>query len=103
MQPIQSQNFWTFCPKNTDLPLSDDSSDTPLKFNSEFTPEKWWERKTIRLSYWVGWKVTLWRCYRGVEPKIWENPPNHPFVHRVFHYFSPSILGGFPLFLGTPI
>ena len=24
----------------------------PLKFNSEFTPEKWWERKTI-LSYWV--------------------------------------------------
>jgi len=21
------------------------------KFNSEFTPEKWWERKTI-LSYW---------------------------------------------------
>ena len=23
----------------------------PPKFNSEFTPEKWWERKTI-LSYW---------------------------------------------------
>ncbi len=22
---------------------------TPLKFNSEFTPENWWERKTIRL------------------------------------------------------
>ena len=30
-------------------------------------------------------------------PKIMV-PPNHPFVHRVFHYFhriSPSILGGF--------
>ena len=25
---------------------------TPLKFNSEFSPEKWWERKTS-LSYWV--------------------------------------------------
>ena len=25
-------------------------------------------------------------------PKI-EVPPNHPFVHRLFHYFQPSILG----------
>ncbi len=25
-------------------------------------------------------------------PKIGVNPPNHPFVHRVFHY-KPSILG----------
>ena len=31
-----------------------------------------------------------------------ENPPNHPFVHRVFHY-KPSILGVFPLFLETPM
>ena len=32
----------------------------------------------------------------GVDPKIWENPPNHPFVHRVWNLplFSPSILGG---------
>ena len=22
--------------------------------------------------------------HMGVEPNIWENPPNHPFVHRVF-------------------
>ena len=29
-----------------------------------------------------------------VFPKIWENPPNHPFVHRVLEpLFSPSILG----------
>ena len=36
-----------------------------------------------------------------VFPKI-VVPPNHPFVHRVFHY-KPSILGVFPLFLETPI
>ena len=29
-------------------------------------------------------------------------PPNHPFVHRVFHY-KPSILGEKTLFLETPI
>ena len=29
-------------------------------------------------------------------------PPNHPLKNRVFHY-NPSILGGFPLFLETPI
>ena len=28
----------------------------------------------------------------GVEPKIWENPPNHHMFNRVFHY-KPSILG----------
>ena len=37
--------------------------------------------------------VIIWVC-----PKIWENPPNHPFVHMVFHY-KPSILGENPLFL----
>ena len=37
----------------------------------------------------------------GVEPKIWESPPNHPFVHRVFHY-KPSILGP-PIFGNTQI
>ena len=36
-----------------------------------------------------------------VFPKIGV-PPNHPFVHRVFHY-KPSILGFFPLFLETSI
>ena len=29
----------------------------------------------------------------GVEPKIWENPPIHPFVHRVFHYFHHPFWG----------
>ena len=30
--------------------------------------------------------------------RLAELPPNHPFVHRVFHY-KPSILGGFtPIF-----
>ena len=29
-------------------------------------------------------------------------PPNHPFVHRVFHENSPSIMGENPLFLETP-
>ena len=44
----------------------------------------------------------------GVYMDVSENsgccyPPNHPFVHRVFHYKSSSILGVFPLFLETPI
>ena len=43
----------------------------------------------------------------GVEPKIRVfNPPNHPFVHRVFiSLFSPSILGikSTPIFGSTPI
>ncbi len=44
--------------------------------------------------------VLFWRHEMGVNPKIWENTPNHPFVHRVFHY-KPSTLGVFPLFLET--
>ena len=39
--------------------------------------------------------------HKGVS-KNRGKPPNHPFVHRVFHY-KPSILGVFPLFLETPI
>ena len=35
-------------------------------------------------------------------PKIGFFTPNHPFVHRVFHC-KPSILGGFLVFLETPI
>ncbi len=32
--------------------------------------------------------------YMGVEPKIWDNPPNHPFVHRVWnHYFHHPFWG----------
>ena len=38
----------------------------------------------------------------GVSKNRGKTPPNHPFVHRVFHY-KPSILGGkIPLFLETP-
>ena len=37
---------------------------------------------------------------RWVFPKIMV-PPNHPFVHRVFHY-KPSILGGTPYFWKHP-
>ena len=35
-------------------------------------------------------------------PKIMV-PPNHPFVHRVFHYFHHPFWVVFPLFLETPI
>ena len=37
--------------------------------------------------------VSSCKGYTWVFPKIGVGPPNHPFVHRVFHYFSPSILG----------
>ena len=53
----------------------------------------------------VFWKKS--RCfscfqqkYTWVFPKIGVGPPNHPFVHRVFHY-KPSILGGFPPIFGN--
>ena len=53
-----------------------------------------WTLMGARSSGMVG--ATIW-----MFPKIWENPPNHPFVHRVFHY-THSILGvkQIPLFLG---
>ena len=36
----------------------------------------------------------------GCFQKKGVGPPNHPFVHRVFHEINPSILGGkIPLFL----
>ena len=35
---------------------------------------------------------------KWVFPKIMV-PPNHPFVHRVFHYFHHPFWGVFPLFL----
>ena len=41
--------------------------DTPEKFNSEFTPKKWWlEDEDDRLSYWVS--VT----FQGRTVKLWE-------------------------------
>ena len=33
----------------------------------------------------------------GVNPKIMGKPPNHPFVHRVWNQYKPSILG-YPYF-----
>ena len=39
-----------------------------------------------------------------VFPKIWENPPNHPFVHRIFHDFNHPFWGvDTPIFGSTPI
>ena len=35
--------------------------------------------------------------HMGVNPKIVELPQNHPWITRVFPWFSPSILGCFPL------
>ena len=36
----------------------------------------------------------------GVEAKIWETSPKHPFVHRVFHYINHPFWGfSIPLFL----
>ena len=40
--------------------------------------------------------------HEGVEPKIGVfTPPNHPFVHRVFHYFHHPFWGKTALFLET--
>ena len=48
----------------------------------------WWNRLNILNIIWV------------FPPKIGVCPPNHPFVHRVFHY-EPSILG-YPYFWKHP-
>ena len=61
----------------------------------------------------VTWDPKFGACFflghqkMGVEPKIGGfYPPNHPFVHRVFHYKPPSILGvntvNTPIFGSTP-
>ena len=48
----------------------------------------------------VSWEIS-WIQIFGCFLKWWVFPPNHPFVHRVFHLFSPSILK-VPQFLGPP-
>ena len=47
----------------------------------------------------MGYGILVW--YMGVNPKIMGNPPNHPFVHRVFHEINHPFWGVLPpLFLG---
>ncbi len=48
----------------------------------------------------VNWsKISIENIWM-LNQKQWCFPPNHPFVHRVFHY-KPSILGGFPTIFGN--
>ena len=59
---------------------------------------------------WIGSRVGLessnfWiinHQVMGVNPKIWENPPNHPYFWGL-PWNKPSILGFFPIFLETSI
>ncbi len=73
-----------------------------LKYFWNFHPENWGNDP-------------IWRAYfsSGLKPPSnkwvlnqkwgWENPPNHPFVHRVFHEIFTIHFGGkSPLFLETP-
>ena len=56
------------------------------------------------LARWTGGSC-IWMFGKWVFPlKRWvfSPPPNHPFFHRGFPWFSPSILEVFPLFLETP-
>ena len=39
-------------------------------------------------------EVSRTQQHVGVSENRVFYPPNHPFVHRVFHYYKPSILGG---------
>ena len=45
--------------------------------------------KTLRVPN----SLDLGEFNMGGPPKIWENPPNHPFVHRGFHYFHHPFWG----------
>ena len=47
------------------------------------------------------WAPFLHKSSPWVFPKIVETPPNHPFVHRVFHYFHHPFWGT-PIFGNTP-
>ena len=55
---------------------------------------------TVDTGWFLGGGIGA-RPYMDVEAKIGVQgkPPNHPFVHRVFHY-KPSILGT-PIFGNT--
>ena len=70
-----------------------------LKYHSHKNScmEMVWEASGKGLPLVPGEIPSIW-----VFPKIMV-PPNHPFVHRVFHHNKPSILGVFTLFLETPI
>ena len=53
---------------------------------NEKQSSNWKLQKSLQSVPWAG-------LHMGVEPKLGVfSPPNHPFVHRVFHY-KPSILG----------
>ncbi len=61
----------------------------------------------ILFKKWPNERHMRLRCERippnhmGVDPKIWENPPNHPIFNRSFHC-KPSILGAHPYFWKHP-
>ena len=60
--------------------------------------------RTLPTPNWLGSMLCLQSCakwhfgmtayeYMGVEPKNMGKPPNHPFVHRVGHYFHHPFWG----------
>ena len=52
----------------------------------------------------MSWDVShVYKIFMWVFPKIWETPPNHPFVHRVWNHYNPSILVVFPIFGNTHV
>ena len=52
----------------------------------------------------TSWDILVLRgvLHVGVDPKIMGKPPNHPFVHRVFHDFHYPFWGFSP-YLETPM
>ena len=46
--------------------------------------------------FWVDTHVYIMNIW--LFPKIMGKPPNHPFVHRVFHYFHHPFWGFYPYF-----
>ncbi len=59
-------------------------------------PDGHWMPLMVHVQTVIRWK------HVGVEPKIMV-PPNHPFVHRVFHEIFTIHFGFSPLFLETPM
>ena len=66
-------------------------NEAPGRFATFFIARKCTSKKKSRRLF----------TYKWVFPKIMV-PPNHPFVHRVFHYFHHPFWGFYPYFWKHP-
>ena len=60
-----------------------------------------WQIRSVKKKTWASLTLAGQKCHEGHYMGVSKNmgkPPNHPFVHRVFHYFHHPFWGFSPYF-----